>query len=116
MEKEQSRTKTKKSPNIDQSLEKHPLKGFITCFSCKRKLGCYASRGKLGGIYLYYTCGNKYCEQRFNIRKEEMEKSFEELLDTMKIPQKNFSLLKDQIIKWREAHLKEKKTNIPHIQ
>ena len=116
LEKEQNRTKRKKSPNIDQGLEIHPLKGFITCFSCKRKLGCYASRGKLGKIYLYYTCGNKYCEERFNIPKEEMERSFENFLDTMKIPEKNFILLKGQLLEWWEDHLKEKKSSIPHMQ
>lgn len=116
LEKEQSRRKRKKSPNIDQGLEKHPLKGFITCFCCERKLGCYASRGKLGKQYWYYTCGNKYCEERFNVGKEVMEQSFEEFLNTMKIPEKSFILLKNQLLEWWEDHRKEQESSIPHMQ
>lgn len=44
MEKERYKTKKIKSSNIDENLELHPLKGMITCSSCGRKLGCYASR------------------------------------------------------------------------
>ncbi len=78
MEKEKHKIIKGKSPNFDENLKLHPLKGLITCIECGRKLGCYRSRGK-GGLYHYYNCGNKYCT-RTSVRKEIMETEFKEFI------------------------------------
>lgn len=45
-----------------------------------------------------------------------MEQSFEEFLNTMKIPEKSFILLKNQLLEWWEDHRKEQESSIPHMQ
>ena len=114
MEKEISKSPLAK-PSKTNDLEKHLLKGMITCSFCGRKLGCYASRWN-GWTYFYYTCGNKYCSQRINIRKDVMEKQFEEFIDKMKIPKDLFCILKQKMDnRWTEDD-KNKEDRIPHIQ
>ncbi|MGC4129258.1 MAG: zinc ribbon domain-containing protein [Bergeyella sp.] len=102
LEREKNKSIRKRSPNLDAKLELHPLKALVTCTECGRKLGCYASKGN-GGIYHYYTCGNKYCSNRMNIRKEIMEHEFEDLIDQMKTPQEYLTILKNKMLEvWEE--------------
>lgn len=114
-EMDRSRIKRKKSPNFNTDLQAHPLKGFIACTECGRKLGCYASKWN-GGVYHYYTCGNKYCNSRFTIRKEEMEHEFEQFINQMKVPKKHLSIFKSQIMKEWEESKKNKENRLPQIQ
>ena len=100
--KEKNRSPRKRSPNLDDKLELHPLKGLINCTECDRKLGCYASKGN-GGTYHYYTCGNKYCSNRINIRKEIMESQFEQLINEMKMPHEFIGILKNKLMQEWEA-------------
>lgn len=112
----ETRKKTRaNSPNLDKNLELHPLKGMITCEGCKRKVGCYASRGN-GGVYYYYTCGNGYCEGRINIRKEVMESEFEQFIEKMKLPKEVFDTFKSYILKERAEKEKREANNIPQMQ
>lgn len=115
IEKESQKSTIVKSPNIDKNLEIHTLKWMITCSYCGRKLWCYASHWN-GGTYHYYTCGNKYCTQRINIRKDVMEKSFEEYINKMKIPIKLFTLLKSSMQKREAKKVKNQLESIPYIQ
>lgn len=115
MEKETRKKTRANSPNLDKNLELHPLKGMITCEGCRRKVGCYASRGN-GGVYYYYTCGNGYCEGRINIRKEVMESEFEEFIDTMKLPKEVFHTFKSYILKERAEKEEKNANNIPQMQ
>lgn len=115
MEKERYKTKKIKSSNIDENLELHPLKGMITCSSCGRKLGCYASRWN-GGVYCYYTCNNKYCTDRISLRKEIIESQFEEFIETMKLPKQVFETLKSYIVEEWNENKKAKSVSIPQMQ
>lgn len=90
---------SKKTPNLDENLELHPLKWLITCEGCGRKLGCYkTTKKKTKAEYFYYDCGNKYCEKRQYIPKETMESRFEELVGRMKLPKKVFDVYKSYIL------------------
>ncbi|THV60743.1 zinc ribbon domain-containing protein [Chryseobacterium candidae] len=115
MEKETRKKTRVGSPNLDKNLELHPLKGMITCEGCRRKVGCYASRGN-GGVYYYYTCGNGYCEGRINIRKEVMESEFEQFIDKMKLPKEVFDTFKSYILKERAEKEERNTNNIPQMQ
>lgn len=87
------------SPNFDENLKLHPLKGLVTCTGCGRKLGCYkTTKKKTGAEYYYYDCGNKYCEWRQYIPKEIMESWFEQFIRRMTLPQQIFDTYKNYII------------------
>lgn len=116
IEKENHKISKWKSPNFDDNLKKHPLKWMITCTWCGRKFGCYASRGKKGGIYYYYECGNKYCDKRIYVRKELMESEFEQFIWKMKLPKSVYDLYKSTIINEREKITNTKTYNLPQIQ
>lgn len=105
------------SPNIDENLKLHPLKGLVTCYSCWRKLGCYKTTKKKSNTeYFYYDCGNKYCEKRQYIPKETMESIFEEFIGSMEIPKQVFDTFKNYILEeWEsEKHMEVK--SIAQIQ
>lgn len=88
---------------------------MVTCSSCSRKLGCYASRGN-GGIYYYYNCSNKYCTERVNVRKELMEKEFEDFIEQMKLPKSTFKSYQKLILNEWKARKKKDVKSIPQLQ
>lgn len=115
LEKENQKPKKIKASNIDENLELHPLKGMITCTSCGRKLGCYASKWN-GGVYFYYSCSNKYCDDRINIRKEVIESQFEEFIEKMKLPKEVFDTFKTYILEERKENKESIAVSIPQMQ
>ncbi len=115
MEKEMSQPKKGKLQKLDNSSDNHPLKGMITCMGCSRKLGCYASRGN-GGVYYYYACANKYCTERINVRKEVMEKEFEEFIKQMKLPKAVFKSYQSFMIERRKEKKDKQTATLPQLQ
>lgn len=115
LEKEATKIKKIRTSNVEANQEINILHGMITCCGCGKKLGCYDSRGN-GGVYSYYTCNNKYCEERMNAPKELMEKQFEELIETMKLPKQVFDTFKAYILEERNENKKSKTTSIPQMQ
>ncbi len=115
MEKEKHKITKARSPNINEKIDLHPLRGLVTCTGCGRKLGCYASKGN-GGIYHYYSCSNKYCSSRISVRKELMENQFEEIIGKMKIPKEVFNILKTYILKEQKKQNSTLINNIPQVQ
>lgn len=63
-----------------------PLRNFVICSHCGRKLTGAWSRGKKGKKYPYYKCQTNGCS--LNIRKQDLEKKFYEYLtDLQPIPE-----------------------------
>ena len=115
MEKEIGKKPNSRSPNLDENLKIHPLKWLVTCYGCRRKLGCYASRWN-GGIYYYYNCANKYCLDKTNVRKEVLESEFENLLEKMKLSQWVFDTFKSNFLnEWKEKK-ETQSQNLPQLQ
>lgn len=115
LEKEATKIKRTRGTSINLHQESLLLHGMVTCYGCGKKLGCYPSKGN-GGVYYYYTCNNKYCLERINAPKELMEKQFEELIDTMKLPKQVFDTFKSYIIEERNENKKSKITGLPQMQ
>ena len=54
----------KNLPNKFQTVrDEFPLRGYLTCPQCHRNLTASASRGRAGGKFYYYHCGNG-CKER----------------------------------------------------
>ncbi|MBA3665618.1 MAG: recombinase family protein [Bacteroidetes bacterium] len=54
----------KNLPNKFQTVrDEFPLRGYLTCPQCNRNLTASASRGRAGGKFFYYHCGNG-CKER----------------------------------------------------
>ena len=54
----------KKMPNKFQTVrDEFPLRGYLTCPKCNRNLTASASKGRAGGKFFYYHCGNG-CKER----------------------------------------------------
>ena len=115
MEKEANKIKKVRSSNLNVDKELHVLHKMITCIGCGRKLGCYASRWN-GGVYYYYTCNNKYCSDRVAVRKDVIEKQFEEFIETMKLPKQLFDTLKSYILEERKENKQKKSNSLPKMQ
>ncbi len=107
--------KKKKSPNIDENLELHPLKGLITCPWCGRKPWCYGSVWNWWQ-YFYYNCGNKYCKERLSMPKNDMEQEFKDFIAKMKVPKWVFTLFKEIVLKKREERKKTLSDSMPQLQ
>jgi DNA invertase Pin-like site-specific DNA recombinase len=58
-----------------------PLRGFIRCAECDRPLTGSQSRGKDGALYAYYHHYNRDCALVRWLPKDQLEKTFRELLD-----------------------------------
>ncbi len=85
-----------KAPVRKDINEDFPLRGFVACDSCGNPMTSCWSRGR-NGLYPYYLCRQKGCAlQGKSIRKEKMEKEFEQLLGKMK-PSKEMLLLSADI-------------------
>ena len=62
------------------AAEEFPLRGFVTCDCCGHALTAYWAKGR-NKRYPYYECFNKHCdERRKSIRKDVIEKEFEDLI------------------------------------
>ena len=69
-----------KAPVRKDLSEEMPLRGFVLCGDCDRPLTGGRTKGR-NKYYIYYECQNKECGSfRKSIRKEDIERDFEELL------------------------------------
>mgnify|MGYP000582268921 CR=1 FL=1 len=68
----------------------YPLRGFINCYYCKKKLTACKSRGRWGGQYHKYYCSNKKCELRNmtgiikSVSRDDLHNEFKSLLNTFR--------------------------------
>lgn len=84
----------RKDLNVD-----FPLRGFIQCASCNSPMTAAWSKGRIS-YHAYYFCHQKSCSQyRKSIRRDDIERPFEDLLQKLQPSPKLFkvvnSLLKD---------------------
>ncbi len=75
------RTKKRNSPKIHRDREELPMRGFMYCPECNRKLTGSASKGN-GGKYFYYHCQS--CG-KVRIRADEVNKQILKVLRSYKI-------------------------------
>lgn len=73
-----------------------PLRGFLYCPQCGRKLTGSASRGKLGGRFFYYHC-SKGCKERK--KASEANEVFLEILQALKLDESFYELYGEIITK-----------------
>jgi DNA invertase Pin-like site-specific DNA recombinase len=103
-----------KRPNKLKRLrqrEDFPLKGFLFCHKCGRKLTAGWSKGRHGVKYGYYHCPTKGCS--VNLRKETLETIFPAHLQSIQ-PKREFIALFEAILldTWKSrqaAQLEEKR-------
>lgn len=79
---------------IHRSKSELPLRGFLECSRCGKKLTGSASKGH-GGRYFYYHCSNG-CKER--LRATEVNNKFIELLEEIQ-PDQNVIKLYDAVLK-----------------
>jgi site-specific DNA recombinase len=85
--------------------EEFPLRGFVACGHCGEPLtGCW-SKGR-SARYAYYLCDTRHCAMtRKSIRREEMEKAFENLLRSLKPSEGLFNLAYQMFRDFWEARI-----------
>ena len=76
----------------------YPLRGFIKCIHCGRKLTGSASTGNKGKKYPRYNCNTKKCKKGF-IVPQELHIQFKNLLAELKPTSKKSELLKIIIVR-----------------
>lgn len=74
--------KTVTAGKVRAHKEELPLRGFIKCKTCGKKLTGSPSRGN-GGVYHYYHCHHNCATERY--RAEAINKSFVNLLETIEV-------------------------------
>ena len=76
-----------------------PLKIFVRCGYCGNPLTGSKPKGRTRR-YAYYSCRSKKrdCSSRFDIRKEDLEQSFLELLESLKPDQEYMALFREIIL------------------
>lgn len=75
---------TAKAPARKDISADFPLRGFILCDDCSRPLTANWSKSKTGARHAYYICRNKACVSHGkSIRRDDLEKDFEGLLQAM---------------------------------
>ncbi|MGE0108770.1 MAG: recombinase family protein [Bdellovibrionales bacterium] len=86
----EEQAKTPARPEVEEDF---PLRGFVSCASCRQLLtACWSQGRKLK--YPYYHCFNPDCpEYKKSIRKEKMETQFEELLEDIQPSEDMFQLV-----------------------
>ncbi|MHA7774661.1 recombinase family protein [Roseibium sp. M-1] len=81
------------APVCVDTEKEFPLKGHVVCHRCTQPLTVYRAKGR-SRHYFYYECFNNDCdEKRKSIKKDVIEKEFEEIIKKIR-SQENF-LLRD---------------------
>lgn len=62
-----------------------PLKDFLYCGHCYKKLTGYWSKGR-NAKYPYYGCANKKDPQRFQVRRQKLKAEFQDFLKSFTLP------------------------------
>ncbi|HAS38977.1 MAG TPA: hypothetical protein DCS93_00795 [Microscillaceae bacterium] len=69
-----------------QSNPDFPLKDFMHCGHCERKLTGYWSKGR-NAKYPYYGCANKKDPHRFQVPRKKLTEEFQEFLEKITVPE-----------------------------
>lgn len=110
--------RTRKDINLD-----FPLRGFATCLGCKQLLTASWSTGR-NNKFPYYRCKTLNCSERNkSIKKEAIEKDFEEILNNINPREEILDYVKDRMIdKWNKRiddlsnHHKQKEFELKQIE
>lgn len=93
-----------------------PLRGFITCGCCGNTMTSCLSKGR-NSHYPYYLCYSKGCEQYGkSIRKEDMERDFEDILIQLRPSQELFSMAKSMFEELWEYRRKNSQNEVLSTQ
>lgn len=95
-----------------------PLRGFVLCDKCGNPMTSAWSKGR-NKMYPYYFCDCKGCSAyRRSIRKENMEKEFEQLLVNLKPPKPVFSFFEDVLKDYWDGQYKrcEEKAALAQVE
>lgn len=116
-EKIQTRLKgTAKAPARKDINADFPLRGFILCDDCQKPLTACWLQGK-NQKYPYYLCPTKGCESyRKSIKREELESSFEGLLERLEPSENLFKLAKAMFKDAWDMRLAQAKHATKHLK
>lgn len=104
----QNRAPKRRSSRPHDSL---PLRGFIYCPLCQKRLTGSSSKGRFGKLYFYYHCRTP-C--RYRIRADHLNKYLIEALESLSPGEVYKSVLGDMM---EELHLDiQRKMNLEHAQ
>ncbi len=78
-----------------------PLKDFIYCGNCERRLTGYWAKWR-SKKYPYYGCANPSDPQRFQVNRDLLTKQFDDLLDTITINNDTRNLMHEVLKRLRE--------------
>ena len=108
MQKENSRWNKKYGFRKDSS-ELYPLRGVLFCPHCNSPISACWSKWN-GGIYHYYLCNRKECNNKFNVPVNDVHEWFLELLKSIK-PEKEVETLVEKIFQEKLNLSKDNKEN-----
>ena len=85
--------------------EDFPLRRIVKCEECKKPVTGSWSKGKAGKKYAYYRCRQRGCSS-FNVRKDTMEATFVELLESLR-PKAVYLALFREIVRdvWKQRQV-----------
>lgn len=94
-------------PTKNSKRDELPLRGFLVCKECGKKLTGSASRGRHGGRFFYYHCG-KGCKERFSAKlaNEQFLNLLKEIKPS-KYASKIYQEIAEQIFKSNENEIKQ---------
>ncbi len=105
-----------KAPARKDIHDDFPLRGFVICGCCGHPVTAGWSKGR-NTKYPYYLCHNKDCaDYRKSVRKEKIEKEFEELLINLRPTQNLFYMATDMFRELWEDRLKRSGEEAASIQ
>ncbi|HMT01129.1 MAG TPA: recombinase family protein [Candidatus Absconditabacterales bacterium] len=91
---------------IGKTMLKHnpdfPLKDFLFCGHCQKKLTGYRAKGR-NDKYPYYGCQNAKDPERFQIKRELLHEQFDVLLSKVAINEGVWNLMEEVIKKLRDG-------------
>ena len=85
--------------------EDFPLRRFVRCAQCKKPVTGSWSKGKAGKKYAYYRCRESACSN-FNVRKDDLETTFVELLESLRPKPVYLSLFREIVLDvWKQRRV-----------
>jgi site-specific DNA recombinase len=104
--------KKKKLSRLNTRIENLPLRGFLTCAKCGKKLTGSNSKSRSGSLHSYYHCQNN-CKERF--RADKANEVFTEYLKTFQIceeAQELYLMILSDVFKKNDADRGKEKAQI----
>ena len=85
--------------------EDFPLRRFVRCAQCEKPVTGSWSKGKAGKKYTYYRCRESACSN-FNVRKDDLETAFVELLESLRPKPVYLSLFREIVLDvWKQRRV-----------